>query len=88
MHLAVADYEQQETSSFPDEIKTKLMKMNEEHFFTSPKIMQKCRKLYVFPLIIDKNISKTPFSTATPQLLMTIFRTKIPINTHQICDIS
>ena len=32
MHLAVADYEQQETSSFPDEIKTKLMKMNEEHF--------------------------------------------------------
>ena len=44
--------EAMENFVFPDEIKTKLMKMNEEHFFTSPKIMQKCSKLYAFALII------------------------------------
>ena len=48
---------------FPDEIdKTKLMKMNDEHFFMFPKIMQKCSKLYAFSLIIDLKISgKYPF---------------------------
>ena len=30
---------------FPYEIKTKFMKMNNEHFFMFPKIMQKCSKL-------------------------------------------
>ena len=48
---------------FPDEIdKTKLMKMNDEHFFMFLKIMQKCSKLYAFSLIIDLKISgKYPF---------------------------
>ena len=45
---------------FPDEIdKTKLMKMNDEHFSVFPKIMQKCSKL---SLIIDlKTSGKRPF---------------------------
>ena len=43
---------------FPDEIdKTKLMKMNDKHFFMFPKIMQKCSKLYAFSLIIDLKTS-------------------------------
>ena len=43
---------------FPDEIdKAKLMKMNCKHFFMFPKIMQKCSKLYAFPLIIDLKTS-------------------------------
>ena len=40
---------------FLDEIKTKLMKMNKEHFF---KIMQKCINLYAFSLIIDSKNHK------------------------------
>ena len=48
---------------FPDEIdKTKLMKMNDEHFFMFLKIKEKCRKLYGFSLIIDlKTLEKRPF---------------------------
>jgi len=46
---------------FPDEIdKKKLIKMNDEHFFMFPKIMQKCSKC--FSLIIDfKTSGKCPF---------------------------
>ena len=56
---------------FPDEIdKTKLMKMNDKHFFMFPKIMQKCSKLYAFSLIIDlKTSGQRPFFVTTPQLL-------------------
>ena len=37
---------------FPDEIdKTKLMKMNDKHFFVFTKIMEKCCKLYAFSFI-------------------------------------
>ena len=52
-----------ENSVLPDEIeKTKLMKMNDKHFFMFPKIMQKCSKLYAFSLIIDlKTSGKGPF---------------------------
>ena len=55
--------EAMENFVFPDEIdKTKLMKMNDEHFFMFPKIMQKCSKLYAFSLIIDlKTSGKRPF---------------------------
>ena len=55
--------EAMENFVFPDEIdKTKLMKMNDKHFFMFLKIMQKCSKLYAFSLIIDLKISgKYPF---------------------------
>ena len=55
--------EAMENFVFPDEIdKTKLMKINDEHFFMFPKIMQKCSKLYAFSLIIDlKTSGKRPF---------------------------
>ena len=43
--------EAMENFVFPDEIdQTKLMKMNDEHFFMCPKIKQKCSKLYAFCL--------------------------------------
>ena len=46
-------HEAMENFVFPDEIdQTKLIKMNEEHFFMFPKIMQKCSKLYAFSLIL------------------------------------
>ena len=55
--------EAMENFVFPDEIDiTKLMKMNDKHFFKFPKIMQKCSKLYAFSLIIDlKTSGKCPF---------------------------
>ena len=40
-----------ESFVFPDEIKTKLMKKSKlKNIFTSPKIIGKCSKLYVFSL--------------------------------------
>ena len=38
---------------FPKEIKTSVDENEWGTFFTSPKIMQKCSKLYEFSLIID-----------------------------------
>ena len=62
--------EAMENFVFPDEIdKTKLMKMNDEHFFMFPKIMQKCSKLYAFSLIIDLKTSGNTLFIAIPQLL-------------------
>ena len=40
--------EAMENFVFPYEIKTNFKKMNDEHFFMFPKIMQKCIKLYAF----------------------------------------
>ena len=54
--------EAMENFVFPYEIKTNFKKMNDEHFFMFPKIMQKCSKLCSFSLIIDlKKSGKHPF---------------------------
>ena len=49
--------EAMESFVFPDEIKTKLMKMNKlmNIFSRPPKILQKCSVLYVFSLRTSEN---------------------------------
>ena len=54
---------------FPYEIKTKFMKMNNEHFFMFPKIAKVQQVVCFFINHRFENIRKTPFSIATPQLL-------------------